>query len=246
MIYAGSRLDPRLYVKKSIELLKASENLFSFVFPGNIVAPYAAIYLNEEVVGNFAMEILSCLLLHRKCLDERVLVVGMAETTDEFVGSVISAAKSANVEAAGRLFNRGVVVAEIYQVAVVLVLYLTGKLPVETRKMLGAVYGIPAMVEGGSIGDFFFELVQRELRSEYQKYSAIELATLVFSMRPVVSQTTAVTIDSWINCDLCQKWRILTSEFKHLEENDTFKCSDLPGIQCSLICDTLRFTHSST
>lgn len=243
-----STQDPRVYVKKSIELLQISDDttsFYSFAFPGNIIAPYAAIYLNEGVIGNFPMEVLACLLFHRDRLDERALVVAMAEVSDDFVGRVISAAKSANVEAAGRLFNRGVVVSEIFQVAVVLLLALTRRVPLETLKMLGAVYGIPALVEGAAIGNFFHQLVQRELKSEYANCSASEIATLVFSMRPTISVSQTVTIDSWINCDLCQKWRILTSEFKHLEEQDTFKCADIPGLTCSIVCDTLRFSSSS-
>ena len=142
---------------------------------------------------------------------------------------------------AGNFFSSKDGALHAYRVCCIAALSQNLQTPPGNFKNLAASVGI---TEFPVSTEFVNNAVTRELLPKWKSAKFDEVISAWMEMMAANAMVVDAPVDNWIQCDACDKWRLLAADMVGLLQLESFKCEDLQGVDCSTECDSMRFNAS--
>ena len=222
--------------------------------PGNFIAENYGVLLTTNLLGNtkISTTLLGIMISKSAHLDKIVIIPCGKSFADiqRWLQEILKALKSVNFEAEIIKQLGKSNAASIFETGVLICL---------NRSLNGLGVQIEDRLTGNSkFSDFVNDKLPASWRGlsvdEYLlRWSSLKCLNDFISDEPLFAELDAEmvpqpesneTVD-WIQCDFCDKWRILDSKHTHFVDSPTFKCADISGVTCATPDDTIRFANTN-
>ena len=236
--------DPKVLAEQALRILLNLEKKFpdrfgrfSIACPSHALSPIFCVFATPgsfSASGNF---LFANFVSRRANFSETVLVDFKLSELDELTRIIFSQEFSE----AGNFFSSKDGAQHAYRVCCIAALSqgLT-ELP-GNFKNLAATVGISSYPVSS---DFVNFAVTRELLPKWKDASFEKLISVWLDLLASNAMVVEAPVDNWIQCDACDKWRLLAPDMIGLLQLESFKCDDLQGVDCGTECDSVRFNQS--